>query len=231
MDNNMTIDIHIDASKKAYAHYVIEQNGIKEAGDILFSQLVKQLDKSKTLDGELIRVSTMPDGFVGGALHPNGSVTGVVAIFIPAAIQRMAWENGKDSIMVPYPNIILVHYLTDGRLLKTKAFAVKEKNIVNITDETKLYTYPYGNVSPTGGRVCWGSNRFDVITSFRDLNILTNMFITSPTNSDLYNPKLSTKKNINLVDLVKLQSLRKEFDNSILKENGYSFKDIFEDED
>lgn len=82
------------------------------------------------------------------------------------------------------PNLLFYFSINKNKIVKSKVFAVKDK-IDEITDDTILYRYPFGNVF-TGGNICWGTNVLPKITSPLQLKGIPYMFINSPTVDDLY---------------------------------------------
>ena len=213
----MKITAVFDDTNTSLVSVTIDNNGIKKTKSLHFSDFVKLLGKSERIvENQYTHLGQMPDGYIDGYISSTEDMTGRIAIFVPAAIQRMAYENGKDSILVPYPSLILIFSFKKGKLEKTCAFSTKAQKITQIHGDTVLYRYPYGNVSPMSGAVCWGQNRFNAIQSWQEINQLVNQFITSPTNSDLYQAGTSTSLKVDLIELLRIQSSKSYFDEDIL---------------
>ena len=177
-------------------------------------------------DYNYLRINLLPNCFYNGYFVAQKPLTGRLALFVPGQLQRMAYENGKDSGLVPYPSLMFFFTVKEGKIDKSTVFAVKESKLQDINDETPLYNYPYGNVSPFSGRICWGSNSLPKIKSFRELDTHVTLFINSPTNNDLFQPLSSVSKDITLISLIKKQMKRKTFDNGLLVSARKSIADF-----
>ena len=104
-----------------------------------------------------------------------------------------------------------------NRITKSLLYAVVDKNL---TDESKLYHYPYGNVY-RDGRICWGSNSLPQISSLADFERVINLFFGAKTNNDLYEPpKVKHEEHEyapSQLELISLMEREDEFPEKFLK--------------
>jgi hypothetical protein len=171
-------------------------------------------------------IDKLPSTFLKGYFAVEKNLTGRIALFIPEMIQRMAFVTLKDSEMIPFPSLIMFIDIVEGVIENTDIFSIKEEKSSQVDDTTLLFNYPYGNVSPYTGRICWGSNPLPIIESFKMLDELILLFINSPTNNDLYLPMQSVNKNISLIKLIKSQAPRSNFNKKLLVPTNISFLDF-----
>lgn len=184
------MEICIQLSEKDPSHVNVSMtNGVIKKNKYVHTEdVIKILNSNTDILTRTIRTGKMPRGFVDSNMDFD-SLSGKVAVFVPAAIRRMDF-NGEKA-MIPFPSLILVYQFRKRKHYKTLAFAVKESSIEQIRNTTILYNYPFGNVSPGTGDVCWGNNRHEELVNISDINIYTDKFLNSSTNKDLYQVGIS----------------------------------------
>lgn len=179
----MDLNIQISEADPSHATVVMTNGTVKQSKYVHIQKLIEILNSNMDMFAKSVRTGPMPRGFVDSNFDYE-SRSGKVAVYVPAAIRRMNF-NGETA-MIPFPNLILVYEFTKGSHHQTVAFAVKEDRIEKVKGTTALYNYPFGNVSPGTGKVCWGSNRHEELVRIADVNIFTDKFLNSLTNRDLY---------------------------------------------
>lgn len=171
------------------------------------------------------RLGYLPNTFLDGNFAIEKELTGKLALYVPGQLQRMTYQNNKDAAMIPFPSLIFFFEVEEGLIKYSQVFSIKEK-AANINGTTILCNYPYGNVSPYEGRICWGSNSLPRIKSFKEFDSLVALFINSPTNNDLFQAKHSVSKDITLMKLIQEQSKRSTFNNKLLVETNKTINDV-----
>ncbi|NFH90540.1 hypothetical protein FDA33_10080 [Clostridium botulinum] len=118
---------------------------------------------------------------------------------------------------VGVPNLLYGVKVVNNRLSKLYVVAIKDTNIVG---STKLYKYPFTNVSGNLGSACLGRNVFDVGIEDNDLEKLysiPNQFMSMPNNLDYYRIQ-NNNKCYECEQLLKVLN-NNIFDNDLLVEN------------
>ena len=81
---------------------------------------------------------------------------------------------------------LVFHFKVDGETISnTQVYVLKDEAPA---DSSKLYRYPFGNVSREG-LVCWGANRLPKIRELKNLEEAMMLFIQSRGNSDYFRGK------------------------------------------
>lgn len=117
---------------------------------------------------------------------------------------------------VGYPGLLFAVYVVNNRLSRLNVIAVKD----DVIDEgTKLYKYPYTNVSGNDGKVCLGANFFGKgILDGEKLYNVPNEFFSMPNTLHSYSNKNNTKGYEFEEMIISLKN--KEFDNELLVNNN-----------
>lgn len=103
----------------------------------------------------------------------------------------MQYHNTRYDI--PIPSLAFYFSIVKSRIYQTKVFALKDERP---KDQSKLFIYPFGNVSVGSGNVCWGANRLKDIQNLRDLEEIVALFLQSQCNSYHYRNKDSAHYNL-----------------------------------
>ena len=128
---------------------------------------------------------------------------------------------------VGFPGLLFAIYVVNNRLSKLNLVAVKDEII---TEETRIYKYPYTNVSGDRGSVCLGGNNFDKgILEGDKLYNVPNQFFSMPNTLHSYSSSKNTK-GYEFEEMV-ISLKNKEFDDELLVENKdlKNYKQWFED--
>lgn len=171
------------------------------------------------------RTGRMPEGFVDSVFDFQ-TLTGRVAIHIPKHLQPLNY-NGEIA-MIPFPNLLMFHTFKGGVLQKSLAFSCIEDTASQIDNDTVLYNYPFGNVSPGPGKVCWGINRHEKLNSISDINLYTDKFLNSETNSDLYQKGVSNLSGLGIEAFLQMLKGKNDFNNKLLKISSFTFGKVLE---
>lgn len=199
------ITITLNSTLPNVAKLLVDNEGVKQSKSVTIETALNMLNQSMDGSENLKRIGKMPEGYVD-AFFDLEKLSGKVAVHVKRHLQPLNFAG--EMAIIPFPSIILVYSFRNGMHQKTVAFATKEDSIRRISYDTVLYNYPFGNVAPGTGAVCWGSNRHEKLNSLTDINLFTDKFLNSETNRDLYQTGISngSKKELPLL----LQDLQAE---------------------
>ena len=145
----------------------------------------------------------------------SASVKGL--FFIPAGIRYLNFAG--EQLSIPYPSILMYLVAYAGVLETSYCYAVKEPTLDKLSEETQIYAFPFGNVNPATGQICWGSNSMTSLWEFCDLHNAVITFFSSESNSDYVHPGESyvSGRYKSYPDMLRKLSTLKNFPNRILK--------------
>lgn len=135
-----------------------------------------------------------------------------------------------EQMALPYPSCIFYISAASGVLLNSSCFAVKEKGIEELREDTQLYAFPFGNVYPANGSICWGSNNMKGLNSYEDLRTAIIKFYSSESNSDYVSVGKSFRGARNYNEFLKKLRKRKDFpdDSLVLSGRGYTLGNLLD---
>lgn len=131
------------------------------------------------------------------------------------------YENTYEKVGLP-TMIFSLTITPNNKIAFGSLYCVKDSFI---TEETKLYRYPFPNVCGNTGSICFGDNNHIKaleVENICDLHSFPSKFFIMPTTHEYatnYNSNLELRPFLELLQ-------NKPFDNSYLIENGKKFKDI-----
>ena len=133
-----------------------------------------------------------------------------------------------DTYMVPFPRLCFMLEVQKGKPVKTEIFALRAGRV---SDKSPLYHYPFGNVYGDG-HICWGGNSLPTdITSVSDGLKLVSLFMSAPTNNDLWQRSFVKVEKLGREPLLsKIYSFldgKKSFPESALASAGKTVGDLF----
>ena len=139
--------------------------------------LLNATDEEKALP----RIGRIPEGFYDGYTDSRRGVHEAI-MYIPAGVRPLLFIGSDEPLIVPFPVLVFYFRTKMGKVTVSKVFAAKDEKL---TENTVLYSYPFGNVHDDG-RICWGGNVLPDIKQLTDFEKLVEMFLGSETNNDLY---------------------------------------------
>lgn len=140
--------------------------------------------RSKVQRSANVPVGRIPFGYYDAAVgSKNGKFCAEAVTVLPAGKQIIQYEESRYDICMP--SLVFCFVVVEGRIQNAKVYAVMDEKP---EDKSRLYRYPFGNVSETGN-VCWGSNRLPLVKELKDLEEAMMLFIQSGTNSDYFKSK------------------------------------------
>ncbi len=102
--------------------------------------------------------------------------------FLPAQKFYMNYAGEKD--ILPYPSLLFLLKEEQGILKSSKCFALKEETLDELSPESIIYAFPFGNVLASTGSICWGSNHFEQCNGYQELRSAISIFLSSESNMD-----------------------------------------------
>lgn len=145
---------------------------------------------------KMLRIGTLPEHYYDGSLSANDDGFRVI-LHYPAC--KRAISFGGKHWFVPFPNLIFFFQVKNGAVTQKYCFAVPT---ADITSETPLFRYPFGNVGSDGG-ICFGNISLK-IGSIQHIEEACNAFFESVTNNDYYTEIAGMKQEKLLKKLSKL---------------------------
>ncbi len=170
------------------------------------------------------RLGKLPFGYVDCLYGKPGCYR--IAVMYPEKVRGVKYY--KDTYRVPYPNTLYIYTVEKGAVQTKTCYAVKDDVI---TENTKLWQFPFGNVSDIGG-MCYGVIKIPNCTEMSEIDTLVELFLSGEVNDDLYHPSRTTK-NCKQFELYKYLTGKKKFPKSLLapalsySKTQYTFKDVF----
>lgn len=203
-----------------FTRVTVETDGTSVSKRIRTMDFARDLLVGQDAEGYGPAVWSLPDTLSVFRMNQSGR-SGKFILYVPAGKKNMLYSTEKKgrTQRVAFPPIILYFHVQDMRVKNSCAFAVKEEHRTLITGDTVLFNYPYGNVNPNSGSICWGGNTFERLETFKTLDEYVGLFLTSQTNNDLFQGGRSVKCN-NLAALVSQMAKADSFDLELLVPAG-----------
>ncbi len=179
-----------------------------------YKLVVLESGKEKTA---YVPVRKLPEGYISGALSTDEK-TWKGLFFVPGAKRQFVSDNFNMIAQIPYPSLVFAVSYSEGRPWMKEVYAVKAKSIDEIGEDTKLYRYPYGNVSREGS-ICMGN------ISVPDLKIteigqFISAFFEGVDEGHYYTPGVMVKPKYSLGTLVSKAVQKDVFPENWLVGNG-----------
>lgn len=173
----------IDTAHPAYVRICVEDGEkVQELKNITMDDYVQLVNGSVATQKKMERIGKLPDGFYDGGYDV---LTGTYEAIIHVPGGKRPIFFMEQAHVVAFPSLVFYLRTDRNRMTKSLLFAVDDSK--GLSEQSKLYHYPYGNVYKDG-RICWGRNELPKISSFADFGGVINLFFGSPTNNDLYEP-------------------------------------------
>lgn len=112
--------------------------------------------------------------------------------FVPADCRYM--DVAGEKCVLPYPSILFCLYARSGRIVNSSCYTLCEKDMNVLSLESKLYAFPFGNVNPVNGNICWGNNNLGDIRDLESMRSVVTIFFSSESNMDYVTPGKSYAK-------------------------------------
>ena len=143
----------------------------------LIDILLNATDEEKILP----RIGRIPDGFYDGHSDSRRGVHEAI-MYVPAGVRPLLFGSSAAHLIIPFPALVFYFRTKMGKVTISRVFAAKDEKL---TDNTKLYHYPFGNVYDDG-KICWGGNVLPDIKRLSDFEKVVELFLGAGTNNDLY---------------------------------------------
>lgn len=146
----------------------------------------------------------------------------------PKKMFDIRYAGDDELYCIGFPRLIIQYKLESCinkryRITEMKVYAVEDDG-QPITHESKIYYFPYPNVSPSHGLVCWGNNERVEIDSLVELERALIWFVSAPFSEDY-----GVRTTLGITNFKQLISKikNKPFDDDWLVPVGKRFGDIF----
>lgn len=173
----------IDTSGKLVTVQVTKDDGevLKKMMD--FDTYLEFINSSAAQSSSMLSVGKMPRGFYDGAISPVVDDTFWAVLNISVGKIPVVYFDAQ--MILPFPTLCFKFKVTKGNVNESRVFALTEDE-ADVSDTSKLYHYPFTNVYGDG-KICWGSNQLPKVRTFKELESLVQMFLSTPNNNDLFN--------------------------------------------
>ena len=160
---------------------IVNDDGRKKERIVTIPSLMKALSSSFVKKCSSVSIGKMPFGYYDAEVgEDEGKLCANVVTVLPASRQIMKYED--TSYDIGMPSLVFKFKISKEKVYSTKVYVIKD---LKPTDKSKLYRYPFGNVS-IDGLVCWGGNVLPVINELKKLESVMMLFIQSPGNADYF---------------------------------------------
>ncbi len=160
---------------------ITEGNGKKKSRIVSIESLLRAMQNSMVIPRVNIAVGKIPFGYYDAQVsEEQGKFSADMVAVLPAGKQMMRYEDTLYDVSVP--SLVFRFEVVREKITTTDVYVMRDEKP---TDKSRLYRYPFGNVSMQG-RVCWGRNTLPAIHDLKGLEEAMMLFIQSPCNTDYY---------------------------------------------
>lgn len=190
-----------------------DENGILVEKNVTMDTYLSIIqDATYSNAASMVRIGRLPNGYMDGFISADSRNTFSVIVQVPA--EKRALSFGHKHWYIPFPGLVFLFSVLNGNVQKKCCFAHIEQNV---TMDTLLYRYPFGNVSITGD-ICMGSIKTPTIANIYDVEGIIDDFFCSETNNDYYSTKNRT--GMKQEELLKRLSQMEQFPEQWLEKNS-----------
>lgn len=184
----------------------------------------------KQTEQPIVRIGKTPQALYDGGLSSDGRLA--ACMIYPANKWYFSTQDNSGAMKNYYLNFpALVFFFKTAmnkRVTTAQCFAIKDEP-EKINGSSKLYLYPYGNVSHTGG-ICYGSGSSLIgeINDFSDFEKCVEIFFSATTHAHYYQAGVNTKLAKTHFELVEYINELDSFPNDILQPADLSLSAILD---
>ena len=226
-------DCPSNAQHPILAHQV-NDSGVKR-GPFYFTieSLIEALKKEpdNLLDADALRGdehSTPPLPY--GAIRYSSNETKTrerITMEIPKKQWEIRYREEETFFSIGFPRMVVQYLIVQFagvRTIKEMRIYAVEDNRQPISNDTRLYTFPYPNVGKGNGIVCWGANARLEVNSLVELERSFLWFVSAPFNEDH-----GVRTTLGIPSFKKLLEVieDKAFDDEWLLPTNQTFSDLF----
>lgn len=188
----------------------------KRVGAETFAQLISG---NLIVAEELVEVPKLPDIFYKTKVSPTKQGSFETLLVFKAQIRGFSYLG--EPFFIPFPALLMKLKFVDGVRQIAEIYALDTDHPTN---DSKVYCYPFGNVDPQDGHICFGNISMD-ITSVEDAPKVFQFFIEGQTNNDLYDRQ--NTEGLTQEQLIKKIKDLETYPTYLLKENGKTIKELW----
>lgn len=161
-----------------------EKNGKMRSRVVTMESLIRALSNTVVKKAVKVPIGKIPFGYYDAAVgEEQEMLCAEVVTVLPSGRQIMQYENTRYDVCLP--SLVFKFIINQGRVSSTYVYVMKDEVPA---DGSRLYRYPFGNVSMEG-HVCWGTNVLPAISELKSLEEVMTLFVQSPCNNDYYQGK------------------------------------------
>ena len=147
-----------------------------------------------------------------------------VMLLVPAGKHQLVSENYDFAETIPYPALLFKLSVNKGVCVHKDCYAVIPEKDGKLKDDSRLYRYPYGNVSSDGG-ICMG-NISVKLADISESDKFCEEFFLGIDEGHYYEPGEMVSKDWNLGKLYNEVLKKDSFPKTWLVPNGMTYKDV-----
>lgn len=209
------MEIILDEKSNIATVYTVV-DGRKQRKDVKIDDLIKSLIASVNKGNETLYESPLFEEAKGTRLIQS-KTTGKKSLYVihkkKHRTSMSLYERFYEDVGVP--GLLFAAHSVNDKLVSLDVVAVKDEVI---SEDTKIYVYPFTNVTSKIGRACLGSNTLNKgLINKKTLYDVPDQFMSMPNTIDAFSPTNNSKGYI-LQELLK-ELTNKDFDNKLLVEN------------
>ena len=197
-----------------------EEKGITTVKNLTVEETLKLLGKSTyEKDAKFYDPGEKPYGYVRHFASDRCD-TFKIAVLYPAKKRGIRYFN--DTYFVPYPDVLYLYEVRKGYVQTKRCFAIKDKEI---KPDTKLYAFPFGNVTGSSGAMCYGNIKLPKLKNMSEIGQVVDLFLAGDVNDDLWHGNISKK--LKQYELFQLLENKKMFPKNLLVDVNKTFGEVF----
>lgn len=165
-----------------------------------YSDFCAALEKGRS-QNTVICTGLLPRNVLSVSMMEDGQN---IAVFLPPEVRFLGYRKRGEELrgfMVPYPGIVM-KLLIKNEYAVPKSVWCTDSSVIWPDGATKLYRFPFGNVSDSGS-ICMGGNQLRLRGTEGTTEIVDRcleMFFATPYNGDYYSVGNKIATGASLVD-------------------------------
>ena len=190
----------------------IQSNGQVDVKSLNYKTYLSLLTKS-VHQNEYIQLGEVPTGYKEAAYADRDTYK--IFLCAPAQKRLMVYQGGH--YWIPFPGCLFFLEVKKGAVCHKYVYCYADEEI---KDESRLFRYPFGNVS-SNGSICMG-NILTKRLSFEKADEFMDLFFSGVTNNDYYD-KSNILPGYSLSKMINMLEKKKEFPKRWLVETGQTY--------
>ena len=127
-----------------------DQDGKRTSRNIAIHELIAAMS-----DDIILRTGIMSPGIREYYVYGEKEV---ITVECPPKIREVAFRYEDKPVNIPYPPLLFLFGLKEGKMNNSSVFAIKEPFT---NPNMPLYSFPLGDADANNGQICWGHSSRD----------------------------------------------------------------------